>query len=444
MNHSCLAADEGASKKPVSLWPTTKATPDALTQPERGWKTAVKPKPLNEKIQKGLTWLAQHQLTSGAWGQGETNSPAFAHSGSGASGTVVPSPTAPRRSASLYDEQVESIDLPNVTDTCIASLAFIRAGSSPSKGPYTENVRRAVFYVCAEIESADEQSPYITGKRNTRDQQKLSPYVDTFMAAMVLPEVLDQMPDEKSNKRVRVSLEKVLKKMAWHQKNDGTWSDQGWAATLGQSIAMKGIYRSQLHDIAIPEKMQQQTRFFIQRLYDPRSARFNQRRSAGVALYASSSSLSVLSDWLNSCRDQAEEAQRVIEESKDSKKCREARKIVYQFNQVKEDFTAQKKMLMKQLDDNRFLAGFGNNGGEEFYCYMNIGEMLVAQGGKEWKKWDDAISERLYSVQNEDGSWTGHHCISGRTFCTSAALLALMVDRTRFPTSSKTPALARD
>ena len=36
-------------------------------------------------------------------------------------------------------------------------------------------------------------------------------------------------------------------------------------------------------------------------------------------------------------------------------------------------------------------------------------------------------------MQNEDGSWTGHHCITGRTFCTAAALLVLMGDRTPVP-----------
>jgi hypothetical protein len=36
-------------------------------------------------------------------------------------------------------------------------------------------------------------------------------------------------------------------------------------------------------------------------------------------------------------------------------------------------------------------------------------------------------------VQNQDGSWTGHHCITGQTFCTAAALLTLMADRTPVP-----------
>ena len=40
-------------------------------------------------------------------------------------------------------------------------------------------------------------------------------------------------------------------------------------------------------------------------------------------------------------------------------------------------------------------------------------------------------------VQNGDGSWTGHHCITGRTFCTAAALLVLMSDRAPAPTASR-------
>jgi hypothetical protein len=64
---------------------------------------------------------------------------------------------------------------------------------------------------------------------------------------------------------------------------------------------------------------------------------------------------------------------------------------------------------------------------------MNISETLLAQGGKEWEKWDAQMSENLHRVQNSDGSWSGHHCITGRTFCTSTALLALMADRSPAP-----------
>ena len=36
---------------------------------------------------------------------------------------------------------------------------------------------------------------------------------------------------------------------------------------------------------------------------------------------------------------------------------------------------------------------------------------------------------RLVSMQNNDGTWAGHHCITGRVAVTSAAVLTLVADR---------------
>jgi hypothetical protein len=83
------------------------------------------------------------------------------------------------------------------------------------------------------------------------------------------------------------------------------------------------------------------------------------------------------------------------------------------------------------------VPGFGSNGGEEFLSYMNIAESLVVKGGDEWKRWDSEMRENLNRVQNDDGCWSGHHCITGRTFCTSTALLVLMADRTPVPVQVK-------
>ncbi|HSU69195.1 MAG TPA: hypothetical protein VLJ39_20085, partial [Tepidisphaeraceae bacterium] len=85
--------------------------------------------------------------------------------------------------------------------------------------------------------------------------------------------------------------------------------------------------------------------------------------------------------------------------------------------------------VVERMNDKQFVAGFGSNGGEEFLSYMNIGESLVLKGGDKFTKWDQSMTENLNRVQNEDGSWTGDHCITGRTFCTAAALMTLTVDR---------------
>ncbi len=50
------------------------------------------------------------------------------------------------------------------------------------------------------------------------------------------------------------------------------------------------------------------------------------------------------------------------------------------------------------------------------------------------------MTENLNRVQNDDGSWSGHHCITGRTFCTSTALLVLLADRTPVPVQVKAEA----
>jgi hypothetical protein len=40
-------------------------------------------------------------------------------------------------------------------------------------------------------------------------------------------------------------------------------------------------------------------------------------------------------------------------------------------------------------------------------------------------------------VQNGDGSWTGHHCITSRTFCTAAAVLVLSAPNRMLPISQE-------
>jgi hypothetical protein len=53
---------------------------------------------------------------------------------------------------------------------------------------------------------------------------------------------------------------------------------------------------------------------------------------------------------------------------------------------------------------------------------------LKRSGGKEWLAWHSKISEKILKLQNSDGTWAGHHCITGRVAVTSAAILNLTPD----------------
>jgi hypothetical protein len=82
-----------------------------------------------------------------------------------------------------------------------------------------------------------------------------------------------------------------------------------------------------------------------------------------------------------------------------------------------------------RLSDAKFVTGFGSMGGEEFFSYLNISDSLHRTGGPEWTKWNGDIKAKVLQMQNEDGTWAGHHCITGRVAVTSAAILTLMADR---------------
>ncbi len=82
-----------------------------------------------------------------------------------------------------------------------------------------------------------------------------------------------------------------------------------------------------------------------------------------------------------------------------------------------------------QLADSRFVTGFGSIGGEEFFSWLNISDSLHRAGGAEWEKWNTDIKAKILTMQNEDGTWAGHHCITGRVAVTSAAILTLLAER---------------
>lgn len=105
----------------------------------------------------------------------------------------------------------------------------------------------------------------------------------------------------------------------------------------------------------------------------------------------------------------------------------------------REKNSAKISAIKGQLSDARFVTGFGSIGGEEFFSYLNISDSLHRAGGPEWERWNGDMKAKILKMQNEDGTWAGHHCITGRVAVTSAAILMLVADREKIflPSSSK-------
>jgi hypothetical protein len=72
-------------------------------------------------------------------------------------------------------------------------------------------------------------------------------------------------------------------------------------------------------------------------------------------------------------------------------------------------------------------------GFREFFSYLNISDGLHRAGGPEWEKWNADMKLKLTKLQNDDGTWAGPHCITGRVAVTSAVILLLLADRDVVP-----------
>lgn len=423
--------------------------PAAPASREATAASAVKPKPLSEQVKKGLAYLVSQQHANGGWGQGGGWR-------TGEQGGRVEGP------------QVQ--DPPDVANTCMAALALLRAGNTPTSGPYARNVANAIEFICSHIDRADGDSLHITSVRGTQVQSKIGPYIDTFLAALVLAEVKGQSGDPRAEKRLTGALEKTVAKIAKHQKEDGTFAgNTGWASVFSQGFACKGLNRAYQRGVAVSgQALARAEKNAVDNL-DVAKGTFRSPAAgagglattsgraggglgvagggaapvgaptdAGVSIYNASNQLAALQESVNSNRLLLRQVKEVLADKNAPVEAKQ--KAQDDLTRIEKSEQAQRVAVggvIKQLEDSRFIRGFGSNGGEEFLSYLNIGETLVVQGGPEWEKWDRSITENMQRIQNQDGSWSGDHCITGRTFCTAAALLVLMADRTPVPVAAR-------
>jgi len=112
----------------------------------------------------------------------------------------------------------------------VAVLALVHAGSTATKGEHRSHIRGYVNFLLAQIEKSPEEGLAITDLQGTQIQRKLGPFIDTFLTSMLLSELDGQMGDPAANRRVRLGLEKYVRKIEANQMKDGSWNlSGGWA-----------------------------------------------------------------------------------------------------------------------------------------------------------------------------------------------------------------------
>jgi hypothetical protein len=349
--------------------------------------------PVTVAVDKGMRWLVSVQGKDGGWGQdgGETS----------------------------YVRQGERLESNgnDVANTAVAAEALLHAGRE-----YRAEVQRAVDFILQRVEQSPDEGLAVTNVSSTQIQRKLGPYIDTFLTSKLLAELDGTMGDAKTNARVRSGLQKCVAKIEKNQLKDGSWNvGGGWAPILGTSMASRSLYIAQGKGIAVSEmamaKVDSFTRSDGTRLGTGASAGGGSGVGGGIAggVRAGSAASSVMVTEGSAGVDLYSSAQKLE-----------------QFSRTDGDRLKNKdeiNAIAVKLSDPKFVAGFGSMGGEEFFSYLNISDSLHRTGGAEWQKWNTEIKAKILKLQNEDGTWSGHHCITGRVAVTGAAILTLLADR---------------
>jgi hypothetical protein len=331
---------------------------------------------ITASVQKGVKWLVSVQGKDGGWGQdgGETS----------------------------YVRQGERLESSgnDVANTAVAASALLHAGNTPTSGEYRESLRRAIEFIERNVEESPGEGLAVTTRNGTQIQRKLGPYIDTFLTSKLLAELDGNMGSTQANARVRQDLQKCVAKIEKNQLKDGSWNIAGgWAPILGTSMASRSLYDAKSKGVAVSNDA-------MARIdeYTVKSGKNSAAGGAGAGYAAASAGVSLYQG--------AQELE--------------------QLSRTRDDRVKNAKQIdgiTKELSNAQFVNGFGSIGGEEFFSYLNISDSLHRAGGPEWEKWNSSMQAKVLKLQNEDGTWAGHHCITGRVAVTSAAMLLLVADR---------------
>ncbi len=356
-------------------------------------------------ITRGLSWIARAQNQNGGWGAGS------------------------HYRQDVMDPHAVQTD---PATTSMVAMAILRSGSTLTSGEYSNQLSKALKYLLNAIETSSADSYNITQLTGTQIQTKLGANIDVVLTSQFLSNILEHTTHDKAlQERVKKNLNTCVAKIQQAQDKDGSMRGDGWAGVLQSSFATTALEAAQANGAAVDEDALKKSREFQKNNYDAKTGESKTDRGAGIVLYSVS----------GSTRASAKEARRVQEEMESAKRAgklpqgaapsaENLEKIGFSKDDAIRYSTAYEvyQSAKQTAQRDEVMDGFGNNGGEEFLSYLQTGEGMIIGKDQSWKTWYENMSGRLIKIQNNDGSWNGHHCITSPVFCTATCLLILSVN----------------
>lgn len=374
-------------------------------QPSEGFAKVKRSAKIDEKIAQGELWLIQAQNKDGGWGSGS-------HA----------------RQNEMNPHAVSS----DPATTAMTAMALYRCGYNLESGKYSETLKRSLDYLLSEIEKTKSNPNYITEVRGTQIQRKLGENIDAVLTLQFLNQVYPILKDESLKTKVKDAIQICVNKIEKSYDENGKVKGAGWAGVLQSSFASSSLETaSKNKDVKVDAEKLKKSREYQKGNYNAESESVKTEDGAGIMLYAVSSSV-------RGSAKESQEAKAIISKAKREGKL-ENNAVLNKENLKKAGVSDEQAEVYDVADkvyksakvkamDKEVINGFGNNGGEEFLSFLQTGESMIVNQDEEWKKWYDDVSGRIISIQNNDGSWNGHHCITSPVFCTASCLMILTIE----------------
>jgi hypothetical protein len=274
--------------------------------------------------------------------------------------------------------------------TGLAGVALLASGSTPTRGPYAQNVRRAVYWVLSQ------QNP-ATGLICSRGEESRSMYGHGF-STLFLAEALGECGDKNLENRIRVALQRAMKLMEGSQSKLGGWiytpsgqSDEG-SVTVTQVQAMRATQNA---GVQVNKSMLDRSFGYLERT---KCADGGIAYSAATMRGGHGSSRPALTAAAWTCLNSAGRYGTALHRA------------------VRNYCLKNWKSMMGQG---------GRTSGHFYYTHLYLAEAMYQDGGSEWNKYYPQIRDFLIKAQMDNGAWNGDNV--GVAYGTAIALTILQL-----------------
>jgi hypothetical protein len=277
-----------------------------------------------------------------------------------------------------------------VAMTALSGLAFASSGSTPTQGPYANNIRRTMNYI---LRSAQRNGLIC----RSGEEESRSMYGHGF-SMLFLAEMMGMEEDTERLAQIRFTLQKGVDLIARAQSNLGGWlytpdmtGDEG-SVTVTQ---VQGLRAARNAGIAVPKKVIDHAMKYLENSVQP---------DGGIAYRVGMSgsrppiTAAAVACWFNAGQYDNPLALNAL---------RFCKRVI-------------------GIGDRR-----GGTWGHWFYAHLYLAQAMYLAGENEWKDYYPKLAAHLLATQNDDGSWEGDGV--GRVYGTAVALVILQLPYNTLP-----------